>query len=46
MLESGSPEKQFESLRRELIVLACAYLDASSVRLPMLKSAGSAKRAG
>jgi AcrR family transcriptional regulator len=46
MLESSSPEKQFESLRRELIVLACAYLDASSVRLPMLKSAGSAKRAG
>ena len=32
MLESGSPEKQLESFRRELIVLACAYLDASSVR--------------
>jgi AcrR family transcriptional regulator len=45
MLESGSPEKQFESLRRELIVLACAYLDASSVRSPILKSAGVAKRA-
>jgi hypothetical protein len=32
MLESGSPEKQFEILRQELIVLACAYLNASSAR--------------
>jgi AcrR family transcriptional regulator len=32
MLESGSPERQFESSRRELIVLACAYLNACSVR--------------
>jgi AcrR family transcriptional regulator len=30
MLESGSPERQFEILRHELIVLACAYLNASS----------------
>jgi AcrR family transcriptional regulator len=44
MLESGSLEKQFESLRRELIVLACAYLDASSVRSPVVKrSVGIAK---
>ena len=34
MLESNSPDKQFESFRRELIVLACAYLNASSVPLP------------
>jgi len=34
MLESGSPEKQLESLRQEFIVLACAYLDACSVRSP------------
>ena len=32
LLESGAPGKQFESLRRELIVLACAYLDAQSTR--------------
>jgi hypothetical protein len=32
MLESGSPEKQFEALRQELIVLACAYLKACSAR--------------
>ena len=30
VLESVSPEKHVESLRRELIVLACAYLDACS----------------
>jgi AcrR family transcriptional regulator len=30
MLESGAAEKQFESLRRELIVMACAYVDARS----------------
>jgi AcrR family transcriptional regulator len=32
LLESGAPEKQFESLRQELIFFACAYLDACSVR--------------
>lgn len=32
LLESGAPGEQFESLRRELIVLACAYLDAQSTR--------------
>jgi AcrR family transcriptional regulator len=30
MLESGAAEKQFESLRRELIVMACAYVEACS----------------
>jgi hypothetical protein len=30
MLESAAPEKQFEPLRRELIVLACAYVSACS----------------
>jgi AcrR family transcriptional regulator len=32
MLESGEPEKQVDALRRELIFVACAYLDARSVR--------------
>lgn len=32
MLESGAPEKQLDSLRRELIFFACAYLDACSAR--------------
>jgi len=31
MLESGSPERQLESVRREMIVMVCAYLDACSV---------------
>jgi AcrR family transcriptional regulator len=35
MLESGAPEKQFDIVRRELIVVACAYLDASSARHPL-----------
>jgi AcrR family transcriptional regulator len=30
MLESAAPEKQFELLRRELIILACAYVSACS----------------
>jgi len=33
MLESNSPDKQLQSFRRELIVLACAYLNACSVPL-------------
>jgi AcrR family transcriptional regulator len=33
MIESNSPEKQLNSLRWELIVLACAYLNACSVPL-------------
>jgi AcrR family transcriptional regulator len=31
LLESRSPEKEVETFRRELIVLACAYLNACSV---------------
>ena len=30
MLESGAAEKQFEGLRRELIAMACAYVEACS----------------
>ena len=33
MLESGAAEKQFDGLRRELIAMACAYLDACSERV-------------
>lgn len=33
MLESGAAEKQLDTLRRELIFVACAYLDACSARL-------------
>jgi hypothetical protein len=33
MLESDAPEKQLDILRRELIFVACAYLDACSARL-------------
>ena len=33
MLESGAPEKESDALRRELIVVACAYLDACSARV-------------
>ena len=32
MLESGAPEKQLDALRRELIFVVCAYLDACSIR--------------
>jgi AcrR family transcriptional regulator len=34
LLESAAPEKQFAHLHRELILMACAYLDACSARLP------------
>jgi hypothetical protein len=33
MLESSAPERQLEALRREMISMACAYLDACSTRL-------------
>ncbi|HWZ96307.1 MAG TPA: hypothetical protein VN025_00960 [Candidatus Dormibacteraeota bacterium] len=33
MLESGVPEKEGDTLRRELIVVAGAYLDACSARV-------------
>jgi AcrR family transcriptional regulator len=42
MLESGAAEKQFEILRRELIFVACAYVDACSARV----SANSAGAVG
>ncbi len=32
LLESDAPEKQFAALREELVLLACAYLAACSVR--------------
>jgi hypothetical protein len=32
LLESGAPEKLFETSRRELIFVACAYMDACSTR--------------
>jgi AcrR family transcriptional regulator len=32
MLESSAPEEQLDTLRRELIAMACAYLDACSAR--------------
>ena len=34
MLESGAPEEQLDTLRQELIFVACAYLDACSARVP------------
>jgi AcrR family transcriptional regulator len=33
MLESGAPEKQFDTLSGELILMACAYLDVCSTRV-------------
>ncbi|WP_341539116.1 TetR/AcrR family transcriptional regulator [Acidipila rosea] len=35
ILESGAPEQYLEPLRREMIVMACAYLDACSARSPI-----------
>jgi AcrR family transcriptional regulator len=32
LLESDAPERQFETLRQELVFLGCAYMDACSVR--------------
>jgi AcrR family transcriptional regulator len=34
LLESGAAEEQFDILRRELIFVACAYVDACSGRVP------------
>ncbi len=39
LLESGAPEKQLETLRRELIFLVCAYLEACSARSSVLVTA-------
>lgn len=33
MLETGAPEKQFDALRREMTLMACAHLDACSARV-------------
>ena len=32
LLESPAPERQFDSVRQELILLACAYLNVCSTR--------------
>jgi AcrR family transcriptional regulator len=37
LLESDSPEKQFETLRQELVFLVSAYFEASSVRPSALR---------
>ncbi len=39
LLESRSPEKEVETFRRELIVLACAYLNACSLGSGQKRSA-------
>jgi hypothetical protein len=39
MLESRSPEKELETFRRELIVLACAYLNACSAQSSQKRTA-------
>jgi uncharacterized protein YbcI len=44
LLESRSPEKEVESFRRELIVLASAYLNACSVGSSQKRSAGQGGR--
>ncbi len=38
LLESPSPEKHLDTLRQELIFIACTYLDACSVRLPLKRA--------
>jgi AcrR family transcriptional regulator len=45
LLESGSTEKQLDASRRELIFLACAYLDACCARPSVIRSAGLASQA-
>ena len=43
MLESSAPEKQFEPLRRELIILACAYVSACSAPASLNQNNGDAR---
>jgi AcrR family transcriptional regulator len=43
MLESAAPEKQFEPLRRELIILACAYVSACSAPASLNQNNGDAR---
>jgi hypothetical protein len=38
MLESGAPEKQLDTLRRELIFMTCAYLDAFSAHVSVQRA--------
>jgi AcrR family transcriptional regulator len=45
LLESGSTEKQLDTSRRELIFLACAYLDACRARPSLISSAGVVRQA-
>jgi AcrR family transcriptional regulator len=46
MLESAAPEKQFEPLRRELIILACAYVSACSAPASLNHSGDATPRGG
>jgi hypothetical protein len=46
MLESAAPEKQFEPLRRELIILACAYVSACSAPASLSQNSGDATPRG
>jgi hypothetical protein len=43
--ESGAPEKEGDALRRGLIVVACAYLDACSARVSV-QGEGASSDAG
>lgn len=43
MRESGAPEKELEAFRRELILVACAYIDACSSRVPVQGEGTAAK---
>ncbi len=40
ILESSAPEKQLDGLREELILVACAYLDACSTRASVQDACG------
>jgi AcrR family transcriptional regulator len=40
LLEATAPEKQFDTLRRELVFLACTYLNACSIR-PLAQDANA-----
>jgi AcrR family transcriptional regulator len=42
LLESAAPEKQFDTFRRELIILACAYVGACSAQPSLDRSSGVA----
>jgi AcrR family transcriptional regulator len=44
MLESAMPEKEFDTMRRELIFVACAYLDACSARISVQHPGGFERR--